>query len=263
MIAKQRTKEELEKTGGSPPDEGNLTPATPPVTLGETARAEKLVALGQLVAVVAHELGNPLSIISSSLQYLHERFIETGDPSADFTRTAIQNVDRMHTMLRGMLDFAAVRKPERHPINLNEVIREVARFTAPEMEKRAVRLEMDLDPNLPLVSADPAGVTQIFLNVFKNALEAISAPSARVIVRSRAHQDHGITSVEIENEGPGIPEDAMSHLFRPFNTTKPSGTGLGLYISRQIAREHGGELRARNVPGGVLLTLTLPSYRSE
>lgn len=263
MMAAKRAGEEADKACGSPQDDGSPSPLSPPVAFVETARAEKLVALGQLVAVVAHELGNPLSIISSSLQYLHERMLQTGDPSADFTRTAIQNVERMHTMLRGMLDFAAVKKPERHPINLNEVIHEVVRFTAPEMEKRAVRLELELDPDLPLVSADPAGIMQVFLNVFKNALEAISALGARVVVRSRALDERPSVSVEIENEGPGIPEDAMTHLFRPFNTTKPSGTGLGLYISRQIAREHGGELRARNVPEGVLLTLTLPSCRGE
>lgn len=263
MVIQGRGGNDRERPGGSPPDEGGLSLTSPPAATIENGRAEKVVALGQLVAVVAHELGNPLSIISSSLQYLHERFIETDDPSADFTRTALQNVERMHAMLRGMLDFAAVKRPERHPIDLNQILHEVVRFTAPEREMRLVELEMALDPSLPLVTADPAGVTQIFLNVIKNALEAMSNPRARLTLRSSSSAERDAVSIEIENEGPAIPEDAMSLLFRPFNTTKPSGTGLGLYVSRQIAREHGGELRARNVPGGVLLTLTLPACRNE
>lgn len=225
----------------------------------EELRAEKLVALGQLAAVVAHELGNPLSIISSSLQYLHERLAAEGDPAADFTRTALVNVDRMHGMLRSMLDFAPVKRPERRPVDLNDTLREVVRFTAAECARRAIRVELSLEDDLPAVSADPSGITQICLNILKNTFEALAGRAGRLSIRSSSDRAKGRVIVELENDGPPIPEEAMACLFRPFNTTKAAGTGLGLYVSRQIARDHGGELRAESSPGGARFSLMLPA----
>lgn len=224
----------------------------------ELLRSEKLVALGQLAAVVAHELGNPLSIISSSLQYLHERLVATGDPAGDFTMTALQNVDRMHGMLRSMLDFAAVKRPQLQEIDINGTLSDVIRFTSAECAQRSIVVDVSLEPMLPHVSADPTGITQICLNVIKNAFDALSASGGQLCVRSRADAQRTRVVVEIENDGPAIPDHAMAHLFRPFNTTKPSGTGLGLYISRQIARDHGGDLHAVNLPHGVRFSLSLP-----
>ena len=229
----------------------------------EVARSEHLVALGQLAAVVAHELGNPLSIISSSLQYLHERLVAAGDPGGDFTLTALHNVDRMHGLLHSMLDFAAVEKPQLQEIDVNRTIFEVVRFTSAECARRRIQVALTLAPTLPPVSADPAGITQICLNVFKNAFDALAVSGARLTVRSRTSPERDHVFVEIENDGPAIPEEAMTRIFRPFNTTKPCGTGLGLHISRQIARDHGGDLAAQNVPGAVRLTLTLPASRHE
>lgn len=227
----------------------------------DSARSEKLVALGQLAAVVAHELGNPLSIISSSLQYLHERLSASGDPAGDFTLTALHNVDRMHGLLRSMLDFAALKKPQIEEMNVNRTIFEVVQFTSGECAKRGIQIDLSLEPALPGVSADPAGITQIFLNVIKNALEALSISGSRLAVRSRTSPERDAVFVDIENDGPAIPEDTMAVLFRPFHTTKQGGTGLGLHISRQIARDHRGDLAAQNVDGGVRLTLTLPASR--
>lgn len=246
--------------GGPRKDERMATPETDTLMTSELRSSQKLVALGQLAAVVAHELGNPLSIISSSLQYLHERLVEKEDPAADFTATALANVDRMHGLLRSMLDFAAVERPERRRVQVNDTLRELVRFTSAECAKRSIRVELSLEADLPAVTADPSGITQICLNILKNTFDALAGRAGRLSIRSSADRARGRVVVELENDGPPIPDEAMAHLFRPFNTTKATGTGLGLYVSRQIAREHGGELRAESSPGGARFSLTLPVW---
>jgi nitrogen-specific signal transduction histidine kinase len=226
-------------------------------------QAEKLAALGQLATGVAHELGNPLSIISSSLQYLHQRLAEANDPASEFTMTALTNVERMHGLLRSMLDFAAVKKPEYEQVDLKEIISEVLRFTAAECARREITVEVAFDPALPRIWVDPPGIKQIVLNLVKNSLDALDQSGNTLAVRTRMLKG-GAQAVEIANNGPAITADVLSHLFRPFHTTKHGGTGLGLYLSRLIAKEHGGDLEAKNLPqGGVRFTLTLPAGRGK
>lgn len=228
----------------------------------DISRIEKLAALVQLVAGVAHELGNPLSIISSSLQYLHERLAAANDPASDFTMTALHNVDRMHELLRSMLDFASVKMPRAEQVDLKEAISEVLRFTSAECVRRNITVEVTFEPTLPRAWVDPSGIRQIVLNLIKNALDAMSRGEGRNELRIRTRLGpQRIAVVEVENNGEAIPPHVLANLFRPFYTTKEGGTGLGLYLSRRVAQDHGGELHAENLPDGVRFTLTLPLDR--
>jgi len=225
-------------------------------------RIEKLSALVQLVAGVAHELGNPLSIISSSLQYLHERLAAANDPASDFTMTALHNVDRMHELLRSMLDFASIKMPRAEQVDLKEAISEVLRFTSAECTRRNIAVQASFDPALPRAWVDPSGIRQIILNLVKNALDAMSQSEAKNELRVRTRSGSGrMAVVEVENNGEAIPPGVLANLFRPFYTTKDGGTGLGLYLSRRVAQDHGGELQAENLSEGVRFTLTLPLDR--
>jgi signal transduction histidine kinase len=247
------------------PSEGPATCAgESELQLTTFAQSEKLSALGQLVAGVAHELGNPLSIICSSLQYLHQRLAAANDPASDFTMTALANVERMHGLLRSMLNFATVKKSPVRQVDLKESVSEVLRFTAEEFLRRNITVEVSFAPSLPRVWVDPCGVKQIVLNLAKNSLDAMAQGGKTLRVSTRIEKDGRTAVVEIENNGPPIPPDVLSHLFRPFHTTKDGGTGLGLYLSRQIAKENGGELVAENLPlGGVRFSLTLPIDRRK
>jgi signal transduction histidine kinase len=222
-------------------------------------QADQLADLGQLGAGFAHELGNPLSIISSSLQYLYQRLAANNDPASDFAMAALHNVERMHGILQSMLDFAGAKKPHFEHLDLKEAISEVLRFTSGEFAQRGIAVEVSFDPFLPNAWGDPFGVKQILLNLVKNALDAITEGEGGNTIRLRTRMDARRRAViEIENNGATIPANVLPNLFRPFYTTRNGGTGLGLYLSRQIAKGHGGELNAENLPGGVRFTLTLP-----
>jgi signal transduction histidine kinase len=242
------------------------------LTFPPAVQTERLAELGKFEAGFVHELGNPLSIISSSLQYLYQRLVDNGDPASDFAMAALRNVERMQGLLQSMLDFAGDKKPRFEPVDLNEAISEVLCFTSGEFAQRGIALEVSFDPHLPNAWADPFGVKQILLNLVKNALDAITEGDARrengggsTICLHTLMDAEQRAVIKVENNGATIPTHVLPNLFRPFYTTRDGGTGLGLYLSRQIAKGHGGELSAKNLPaGGVRFTLTLPlDHRKE
>jgi signal transduction histidine kinase len=238
-------------------------PVPPSVTdaiFTTTCQTEKLAALGELAAGVAHELGNPLSIISSSLQYLHQRLAAANDSASDFTMMALQNVERMSGLLQTMLHFVGVKKPRIEQVDLKEMISEVLRFTSAECIRRSIIVDAAFDPALPKAWVDPCGFKQIILNLVKNSLDALAQEGTTLHLRTSMDPNRQAV-VEIENNGPAIPADVMAKIFSPFHTTKVGGTGLGLYLSRQIARDQGGDLEAENLQGAVRFTLTLPLDR--
>ncbi len=220
-------------------------------------------SLELITAGIAHELGNPLSIISSSIQYLHDKLTARNDPTSEFTMTALQNVDRIHELLRRMKDFCTSRQSPICRADLNEVLSEVLRSTSTECKRRAVNLEVALDPQMPRAWVDKSGVKQILLNLIRNAFEATGEDGRRLLVRTRATTERKGVIIEVENSGSPIQDEVLPLIFRPFFTTKESGTGLGLYLSRQIARDNGGDLSVENLPGGVRFSLTLSLSRRK
>jgi signal transduction histidine kinase len=239
---------------------------TPPggTSLRRLMRSENMVTLGQMAAGIAHELGNPLAIISSGLQYLQGKHKGDDDsPDGEFTRMALESVDRMDGMLRTMRDFAASKQNPAIDVDLNTVISEVLTFTAPECRRRGVRFTMLADSTLPPVSMDIIGLKGIVLNLIKNALDAMRERGDTLTVRTRWYPDSSSASVEVENNGPPIPDEVLPNLFRPYYTTKTEGTGLGLYLSKQIAGAHGGDVLGQNIAGSVLFTLVLPAVQTS
>lgn len=227
------------------------------------AQNEKLAAFGQLSAGVAHELGNPLSIISSSLQYLQQRLAQANDPASDFAMTALQNVDRMHALIRSLLDFTGPPKLRFQQTDLQQVISEVLRFTASEFARRGIVVTTAIDDNLPKIWVDASAIKQILLNLVKNSLDALLQKGNILEIRGRARSAENRIFIEVMNNGPPIAAEMLDELFRPFSTNKDEGTGLGLYLSKQLAKDHNGDLEAHNLLDGVQFTLTLPIDRRQ
>lgn len=228
------------------------------------SEADKHATVGQLGAIIAHELGNPLSIISSSLQYLRDRLVRSKDDASEFASAALNNVERIQALLHKMLEAGAPARPVFERTNLNQVVPDLLRLTAPEYERQGITMGASLDGRLPPAWLDPQGLKQVVLNLLKNGLDALGGRGGNLVVRTRLLEPGDGMALDVENDGPPIERDVLPHLFRPFHSTKVGGTGLGLYLSRQIARDHGGDLVVENLPGtGVRFTLLLPIDRRK
>jgi len=247
-----------------------------PVTLGlaplgaphgkdaaEQARLERLMSLGQLVPAIAHELGNPLAIIISSLQYACRQLAVSGHPADEWTRTALDQAENMQRLIRSMLDMGAARRPSAQLSDLNGLLHDTLLFVAPESRRLRVELATDLHRGLTPAWVDREGFRQCALNIVKNALEAMGERGGVLLIRTRPRPDGGGAIVEFENDGPPIPQDVLPRIFQPFATTKDCGTGLGLYLCREFAREHRGRIDAENVSGGVRFALAVPFDRRK
>jgi two-component system nitrogen regulation sensor histidine kinase GlnL len=245
----------------------------------EARRNETLARLGTLVAGLAHEIKNPLGGIKGAAQLLARRLQEDRDVLA-YTDVMIREIDRLSNLVEQLLGLGSPRSPSLVPVNIHQVLRDVLNLMKPELDGKNVKLRVEIDPSLPDVLGDPAQLTQVLLNIIKNALEAMSGGgvlslATRMetdfhIMRLRAsqavsaaegksvHRHAKFLRVEIADDGPGFPAET-ARLFEPFFTTKARGTGLGLAICQAIVAAHDGDIRVSNRPdGGGQVTITLP-----
>jgi signal transduction histidine kinase len=227
------------------------------LALQERARGLDRLALLQETAVsFAHEIGTPLNTLNGHLQLLRDDMLALRQPRAvERVRLLLTQVDRVAGIVRAGLDRGRWPQPYVRSTDLRELGERVLRFLEPSFADASVRAELQPGPPVPAV-CDPAQVEQILLNLLKNAIEALG-PGGRVAVSmgTRASQAY----VEVADDGPGLDPDAQSNLFRPFATTKGSGgSGLGLAVSRRLARGLGGDLEHVPSSTGTRWRLTLP-----
>jgi two-component system, sporulation sensor kinase E len=226
----------------------------------QTIESERFNALTLLAAGVAHEIGNPLNSLNIHLQLMQRQ----ADKLDGATRAELQGsidvaraeINRLDSIVTQFLRAIRPTRPQMHPGNINTVVEEAVRFFASETKDRDVVIEQELRSDLPLLQFDRDQMKQAFYNVIKNSLEAIKS---RGILRIRTDMDESHVLVTFADTGGGISAENLSHVFEPYFTTKPSGTGLGLLIVRRIVREHGGELAIESSEGkGLTLTIRLP-----
>lgn len=227
-------------------------------------QTDKLVALGQMVASVTHELNNPLTAIMGYGQLLLERPLDVKS-LADVDRIC-QEAERATRIVRNLLMLARDAKLERSPVNLNEVINQTLRLCAYDIQRAGIRVEVDLDPCLPDTLANPVQLQQVVVNLLVNGQQAIeeSGRAGCILIRTRHSTSH--IFLRVEDNGPGIPPELQSRIFEPFFTTKPVGvgTGLGLAIVTGILRQHGAEIRLTSTSGeGTVFTVSLPVAKDD
>jgi PAS domain S-box-containing protein len=231
----------------------------------EVSHLSRVAAMGEMAASIAHELNQPLSGITSNAS-AGQRFIDRGDVDLRELRDLLGDImadgRRAGDVIRGIQSMVKKGVPNRHRVNLNDLVINVARMVNPNAMLQSCEVETLLEPNLPMVEADPIQLQQVLLNLVINALDAMrdTAASHRKVVIATERNGDGAIRTSVRDYGVGIPEEARERVFEHFFTTKPKGLGMGLAIVRSIVESHGGTIAAENVEGGgACFQFTLPA----
>ena len=230
------------------------------LSLEERARGfDRLALVQETAAGFAHEIGTPLNTVSGHLQLLRDDLTAQQDEdAADRVRLLLAQVDRLAGIVRAALERGAWPKPYVQRIDLTELANRMLRFLEPAFTDAGVTARL-VSAAPVFATCDPAMVEQILLNLLKNAIEALSPGN---LVQVSTEQNTTDACIEVFDDGPGLDAEAEAHLFRPFSTTKgPQGTGLGLAVSRRLARTLGGDLLHVPSKRGVRWRLALPAVQ--
>lgn len=220
-------------------------------------RADRLAMVGTLAAGLAHEIRNPLGGIKGAAQLL-KRSLDRDSSLQDFANIMIREVDRVDKLIEQLLDLSRPAKLELAPLNIHEVLDDVLLLETQAEEKSRLAIKKRFDPSLPPIRGDRAQLTQVFLNLVKNAFQAMNGDGTLTVttrletdfhIRGEGSHRSRLIWVDIEDEGVGIKEEDLPHIFSPFFTTKHSGTGLGLSVCYRIINEHGGLIRVESIEG--------------
>ena len=230
-------------------------------------RADRLSMLGTLAAGLAHEIKNPLGGIKGAAQLLT---MELTDDSAlqDYTRVMIREVDRINGIIEELMDLATPRPSVFSPVNLAHLLSDTALLQQEAARGQNIEFILKLDPSIPPLQGDEQLLARLFLNLVKNAREAIKR-NGRVIIETKISSEYHLTSpgsrpspmvlIKVSDNGCGIAESELERIFTPYFTTKPQGTGLGLAICQKIVEDHRGFFQINSVSGtGTTVTISLP-----
>lgn len=217
---------------------------------------DRLSMMGTLASGLAHEIRNPLGGMRAAAQML-TRDIDSSE-DREYAQMIITEVDRLNHLITQLLDFAKPKKIKKASVNVNRTLSELLTMQKPLLEKYSIQLKQEFDPSLPPVIGHEPSLRQAFLNLIKNAIEAMEKGGVLRIATGyisdyRMTVGEGKTlpmaQVAISDTGVGIPEESLSSLFTPFFTTKPQGTGLGLMMTQRILKEHESQLRVASKIG--------------
>jgi PAS domain S-box-containing protein len=224
-------------------------------------QSEKLAALGTLAAGLAHELNNPIGIMSSRIELMLLDAERSGLPAGVREDLAVlhRQAQRVARITQGLLSFARQSTGERMPVELNHVVEETLLLAEKDMSKAGIRLVVRLQPGLPPIRGDANALQQVVLNLLTNARDAVEGRGEiRIETRMPAGRPE-VVELVVSDTGCGISPEDLPRIFDPFFSTKPRGTGLGLSITHGIVREHGGTIDVESAPGrGTRFVLAFP-----
>jgi signal transduction histidine kinase/uncharacterized membrane protein len=226
---------------------------------------DRLAALGEMAAGLAHEIRNPLGSIKASAQYLSETSAQPED-GAEFLDIIVDEVDRLNRVVSSFLDYARPGHTDPEPIHVNAAVRLTLQFLRPECDSADVTLHVTMDSDLPKVRIDIEHLRQVLINLVQNSVQAMTS-GGEIFVETRAQDRVRIgggarpwVRISVRDTGPGIAPGLLANLFVPFVTTKQQGTGLGLAISQRIVSEAGGQIDVRSRQGfGTTFVVLLPA----
>jgi two-component system, NtrC family, sensor histidine kinase HydH len=229
---------------------------------------DRLAALGEMAAGLAHEIRNPLGAIKGAAQCLDPRRMPGED--AEFVDVIVEEVNRLNGVVSAFLDYSRPLKQNFGPSDLNEVVTRTIRLIQNEVPAH-LQLKVELAEGLPRLDSDAEQLKQVLINLVQNAIQAMGAGPGAITVRTMRHERFSEfrfgaeqVEVQVQDTGPGIPADQQLNIFVPFFTTKQKGTGLGLAICQRIVKNHGGSISVHSKVGeGATFVVRLPALPAE
>jgi len=233
---------------------------------------DSIATFGDIAAGIAHEVKNPLGGIRGAAEILASRL---EDPrSKEIAEMIVREVQRIAALVDDLMVFTPGDAIRFEPINIHRVLDEVLELIALDPISEGIEIQRRYDPSIPELMADGDRLAQVFLNLARNAFQAMAPDGGTLVVRTRMPLDHRLSDeggarvptlvVEISDTGPGIPADVLHKLATPFFTTRPDGTGLGLAVSRNWVSRHGGSMRVESSVGeGTAVEVSLPLRRKK
>lgn len=218
-------------------------------------RADRLSAIGQLAASLAHEIRNPLASIDGAANLIESP--QTPEEIRNGSFAIIhKEIQRLNRLLTNLLDFARPRTPEFQPVDPGRLIDSIISLAGHSAGQKHVTLRKEVPPSIPAIECDPEQMKQVILNLAINAVQAMTGPGEILI---SAQPSEASVTISVRDHGPGVDEENLDKVFNPFFTTKETGTGLGLSVVHQIVTQHGGVVNAlQNPEGGMTFSLVLP-----
>jgi signal transduction histidine kinase len=221
------------------------------------AQSEKLAALGQLAAAIAHEVRNPLAVIRSAAQNLGDAVPAEDDGARRASTFITAEIDRLNNVVSSLLAFARPLQMQPGAVAVRDLLDRALLLARDDLAAKHVHVQRTDPTDLPPVTADPDLMSQVLLGLLANATEAVSA-GGEVTLQARAVD--GAVEIDVADSGPGVPAELRERIFEPFFTTRTRGTGLGLAIARQIVEAHVGKIEVgERTGGGALFTVRLPA----
>jgi len=220
-------------------------------------RLDRFASIGNLSAVIAHEIRNPLTGIRTTIQFVRSKMKE---PLATDLGEVIKELDRIEQFTTDLLQLGRPKNLDRVPGDVNQVIEKVLDTLSAQLAASSVVVKKDLTAELLRIPMDLDAMHQVLLNIIRNSVEAMpEGGTLRLVTSSRRYRSRLAVEIAVSDTGCGIPEENLDRIFDPFFTTKSAGTGLGLSISLQLVREQGGRITVRNrSQGGVTFRLSFP-----
>ncbi len=224
---------------------------------GQLHQSERLAALGEMTAGVAHEVRNPLGIISSTAELLQERLAKY-EPQNRLARIIVEEANRLNEKVTEFLDFARPRIPNLRPCDLEAVLDRGLEFLEPEIQRLEIRVTREYHLNGRMLAADSDLLHQAFLNLLINAIQAMPGGGRLIVATKPGPQGRG-GEISFADTGEGIEPESLKKVLNPFFTTKEKGSGLGLPIVKSIIETHQGTIKIDSAVGdGTVVTITLP-----
>jgi two-component system, NtrC family, sensor histidine kinase AtoS len=230
----------------------------------QTQQLEQRAILGEVTAIFAHEVRNPINNISTGLQLMTMNLAEN-DPNREVISRLENDCTRLTTLMDSVLSFSRPMEYKTEPIDLGVLLPRILDRWRPRLTGANVQPYFQSNLEEPIIAGDPRALEQVFTNLISNAVHAMKEGGtlAIKISKGKPNQDPPQIEITVSDSGPGIPDEIRDHIFKPFVTTSPEGTGLGLAITKRIITAHRGGISVNSFPGGTVFTISLPEIIKE